>query len=144
MTKRLLSVFLLFLSLSIINGKEILVSNIAELNRAIAEAEPNDVIIMKDGVWVDAVINFNSKATQSGPIILKAQTPGKVILTGASKLIFAVPHLMAEGLYFKDGALTGTNSENADKVVLFDTDHCRLKNSAIENYNPKDFSTYYY
>ncbi len=137
----------LFFLLSIISSaacKNILVSTIPQLEAAITDAKPGDVIIMNDGTWTDAVINFDSKATPSGPIILKAKTPGKVILNGSSKLIFSSPYLMAEGLCFKGGALKGTNSQNAEKVVLFASERCRLKNSAIIDYNPKYFSTYYY
>jgi poly(beta-D-mannuronate) lyase len=139
-----LILFLVSITISSVAAQNITVSNNSELYSTIKNAKPGAVIIMKNGIWTDAVINFDSKATEAKPIILKAETPGKVILTGKSKLIFDAPLLMAEGLFFKGGALTGTNSENADKVILFRSDRCRLKNCAVVDYNAKDFSTYYY
>lgn len=135
---------LIITMISTLYGNDILVSNIEELNKAISNAVPGDTITMANGVWTNAAINFNAKAGPGGPIILRGQTPGKVILNGKSKLIFNNPYLMAQDLYFKDGALSGLNSDTTDYVILFNTDRCRLKNSAIENYNPEDFSTYYY
>ncbi len=124
--------------------KNIYVSTIPQLSLALNEAKPGDIVVMKNGVWTDAVINFNSKATPAGPIILKAETPGKVILSGASKLIFSAPYLMAEGLFFKDGAIKGSGSENDSTVILFASYRCRLKNCAVIDYNPEDYSTFYY
>ena len=40
--------------------KELLVSNAVELNSAIASAKPGDIIVMKDGVWTDIIIDFKS------------------------------------------------------------------------------------
>ena len=82
-------------------SKEILVSNSVELNSAIASAKPGTVIVMKEGVWTDVVINFNAIANSTESITLRAQTPGKVILNGGSKLIFSKPNLVVEGLLFK-------------------------------------------
>lgn len=125
-------------------AQDIHVSNVSELYTAIKNAKPGAVIVMNDGTYTDAVIDLNCETTPAKPVILKAQTPGKVILNGKSRLIFSSPYLMAEGLYFKGGTLTGTSSENAGKVILFNSERCRLKNCAVVDYNPKDFSTYYY
>ena len=120
------------------NSGEILVSNIQELNSAISSVKPGDTIIMKDGVWHDAVIEFSSSASASAPVILRAQTPGGVILNGNSQLIFTAPNLVADGLYFNNGAIDQVS------VILFRSDSCRFTNSAIINYNPAQFETQYY
>jgi len=119
---------------------EVLVSTIPELNQAIAAAKPGDVITMKDGIWHDANINFNSKATMSAKTTLRAQNAGKVILNGSSKLIFSAPYLIVDGLFFKEGALT----QSSNSVVTFGSAYCRLTNVAIVNYNPLTFDTKYY
>lgn len=84
------------------NDKEILVSNQAELNAAIAAAKPGDIIKMKDGIWTDVAIDFNAQASAAAKITLQAQTSGKVILNGSSTLIFSKPNLIVTGLLFKN------------------------------------------
>ena len=120
--------------------KEILVSNQAELNSAIAIAIPGSVIVMKDGIWTDVTIDFKSISSVSEPVELRAQTPGKVILNGTSKLIFSKPNLVVDGLLFQKGTITKKDTA----VILFNSDKCRFTNSAIIDYNPTDFNTEYY
>ena len=121
-------------------AKEILVSNSLELNSAIASASPGNVIVMKEGIWTDAVIDFKSISSATEPITLRAQTPGKVILNGSSRLIFSKSNLVVDGLLFQKGTITKKDAA----VVLFNSDNCRLTNSAIIDYNPADFNTEYY
>ena len=78
-----------------------------ELRAALQAARPGDVVVMKNGVWKDVAIEFRAEATAKAPVRLRAQTPGGVVLTGNSRLTFLAPHLIAEGLLFRDGALTG-------------------------------------
>jgi poly(beta-D-mannuronate) lyase len=111
-------------------GKAVTVHNMAGLQAAIAAARPGDQIVMADGTWTDAVIDFNAQATAAAPITLKARTPGKVILTGTSRLTFSRPYLVADGLHFKNGIPAQGN------VIDFKTDHCRLTNAAVVDYNP--------
>lgn len=136
---------LIFISFLISNSifaqvKQILVGNQVQLNNAIANANPGDVIIMKDGNWHNTVINFNSKSSALAPITLKAQTAGNVILDGTSTLTFSSPNLIVDGLLFNQGSLI----ENQISVVTFDSDNCRLTNTSIIDYNPKDFESKYF
>ena len=119
---------------------DVLVATIQELNQAIAAAKPGSMITMKDGIWHNVDINFTAKASKSAEITLRAQTPGKVILNGTSKLTFLAPYLIVDGLFFKEGAL----SESSNSVVTFASENCRLTNVAIVDYNPASFDTKYY
>ncbi|MEI7677624.1 MAG: chondroitinase-B domain-containing protein, partial [Bacteroidales bacterium] len=119
-------------------NSEILVSTISELNSAITSAKPGNIIIMKDGIWKNATINLNSKANASFPIILRAQTPGKVVLCGNSTLTFSAPYLVVDGLIFKNGYI------ESGSVITFQSDNCRLTNTIIKDYNPANFQTAYY
>ncbi len=121
-------------------NKDIIVSNPSELIGAINDAKPGDVVVMKDGVWTDVMIDFSSVATPKANITLRAQNPGKVILTGNSTLSFSKPYLIADGLLFKQGAI----SAKSISVISFNSDHCRLTNCAIVDYNPVDYKTDYY
>ena len=142
MRKLSVSLFYLLFLLNFLSAEnqntEIIVSNITELNAVIASAEPGQTIVMKDGRWKDAVINFNSSATASANVTLKAQTPGKVFLTGKSRLTFSKPYLVVDGLVFKSGAI------ESGSVITFNSDYCRLTNTIIRNYNPVDFQKGYY
>ena len=113
------------------------VANAAALAGAMRAARPGDVIVLEDGVWTDVDIRFDATASARAPVRLRARTPGGVVLTGSSRLTFLAPHLIAEGLYFRGGAL----KEGA--VVRFASDHGRLTESAIVDYNPTDPGTEY-
>ena len=114
------------------------VTNASQLTAAIAASNAGDTIIMSNGTWTNVTINFNATATAALPVVLRAQTPGKVILNGSSSLLFSAPYLIVNGLYFSGGALT------TGSIVRFNSTNCRLTNTAILNYNPPSVSTSYY
>lgn len=112
-----------------------LVRNASELNKAITNASAGDNIILKNGVWKDIQINFFGKGTESKPITLSAETPGKVFIEGESCIKLAGEYLNVDGLYFKNG-YTPTNAVigfrfKEDSVASY----CRVTNCVIENYN---------
>lgn len=61
-------------------------SDVAELRRAISSAGPGQTIVMTDGRWRDADIDFAAVGEPERPITLRAQTPGKVVLCGRSRV----------------------------------------------------------
>ncbi len=114
------------------------VSTIEELRTAIQSAVPGTRIVLSDGVWHNADIDFRATATAAHPVVLQAQTPGRVIFDGSSSLTFSQPHLIVDGVFFRNGAIS------KGSVVTFNSDSCRLTNSAIIDYNPDEFDTRYY
>ena len=102
----LMAAMLLSIQLGFAAGNETVVTTNAELATAISSAKPGDVIVLKDGEWKDVDLNFSSSATEAAPITLKAQTAGKVILSGSSKLSLNKPFLKVDGLLFKGGAIS--------------------------------------
>lgn len=118
---------------------EKLARNPSEVSAAIAAAKPGDEIVLADGIWTDQLIVFNVQGTAAQPITLRAQTPGKVIFNGGSRLQLAGRHLVVDGLYFK-----GDRNVPARTVVEFRTGpaemavHCRLTRCAIVDYSPAD------
>ena len=94
---------------------------------------------MCDGSWPNAKILFQVRGTESKPIKLVAQTPGKVILTGSSQLYIAGKFAVVDGLTFK-GKYTGSNYRviqfhNGSSGTCVD---CRLTNTSVLDYNPGD------
>jgi poly(beta-D-mannuronate) lyase len=105
----------------------------AELDAALAAVAPGDTILLADGTWKDARITVSTER-----VTVRAATPGKVVLTGASTLTLAAPHVTVEGLRFEHGAIP------KGSVISFRSDHGRLADTAIVDYNPPDLATAYY
>jgi poly(beta-D-mannuronate) lyase len=116
------------------------VADVGQLTKAIAAAKPGDVIEMSDGTWADAHLIFNATGTAGNPVTLRAQTPGRVNLTGTSYLKINGPHLIVDGLHFVRTAPL----HSTEPVIEFRSEHGKLLNTAIENYNPPDFNTRYH
>ncbi len=110
----------------------------AQLAAAVKKSHPGDTIILADGTWRDAAIDLAVGGTSSAPLVLRAQTPGGVVFTGASSLTFSAAHVEVDGVVFKDGSPAKGN------VVEFDSDDCRLTNSAVVDFNPVDPAKGYY
>jgi poly(beta-D-mannuronate) lyase len=112
-----------------------LVYSISDLNNAVANAQPGDVITLANGIWNDAELVFEGKGTEENPIKLTVEEKGKVTLEGASNLQIAGEHLIIEGLVFKNG-FTPTNAvisfrKNKNEMA----NNCRLTECVIDNYN---------
>jgi poly(beta-D-mannuronate) lyase len=114
-----------------LSAKNHAVADIVALHEAVNRAGPGDVIVMKDGIWHDAPLVFKANGKADQPITLKAETPGKVVLTGKSRLSIAGEHLVVQGLWFRD--VTGSE----ESVIDFRGDskslssHCQIENCAI-------------
>ncbi|NQV40816.1 MAG: alginate lyase [Candidatus Marinimicrobia bacterium] len=124
----LLGISILLFSCSPETGTALLVSNIAELNDAIEQVQPGDIIVMENGVWENVEIQFEAQGTKEAPITLRAETPGEVTIEGQSSLELAGEYLIVDGLYFKNG-YTPSNS-----VIEFRIDSDRIANhSSVVN-----------
>ena len=65
-----------------------------------------DVVILKNGVWENAKLEFTGTGTESMPITLKAETGGEVFFTGNSNIEIGGEYLIVDGLVFKEGYTT--------------------------------------
>ncbi len=110
----------------------------AELATALHASAPGDTIYLAPGTWRDAALLLDRGGTAGTPLTIRAREPGRTILSGASSLTFAAPHLVVDGLLFTEGAL------KRDSVVTFRSHHGRLTHTAIVAYNPTDVATKYY
>ena len=125
-----------FLSLSLLSyGNFITVKNIQELNKAIRNVKPGDTVILQNGDWKNVTINLDCIGSKEKPVIIKAQTPGKVLITGNSKLKIGGQFMIVDGLYFRDGYA------GKDAVIAFRIDNkllasnCRVTNTVINDFN---------
>lgn len=135
------TLFLLFL-LAIINSCQTssiqstqTVTNADELENAIENAQAGDVIVMANGIWQDIQIRLIGQGTENRPIILRAETPGEVIIQGESDLKLGGEYLVVDGLLFTNG-FSPSNAvidfAISDEVLA---NHCRVTNCVIIGFN---------
>jgi poly(beta-D-mannuronate) lyase len=131
-------------------SNDIPVSNIDELNAALAKAQAGDVIVWKNGNYQDVKINFKptNNGTAQKPIVLKAQTAGKVVFSGSSNIAIGGEYLQVEGFLFQgDCTLKGEHIiDFRSEKPSVDATHCRVTNCAIIDYTLTEASglTNYY
>src|SRR6187431_125719 len=116
-----LPAFIFFLSLSLLSYSTIIpVKDIEELNSANKNAKPGDTIILQNGEWKNVTMILDCIGSKEKPVVIKAQTPGKVLITGNSKLKIGGQYLIVDGLYFANGYA------GKDAVITFRTDNKHL------------------
>jgi poly(beta-D-mannuronate) lyase len=114
---------------------ETMVHDSEQYSAALAKAAPGDTLVLANGVWRDFEIRFSGRGEAGKPITLRAETPGKVILSGRSNLRLGGEHLVVSGLVFRDG-YTPTS-----EVIAFRTskdelaNHSRVTEVVIDHYN---------
>ncbi|HEX7846420.1 MAG TPA: polysaccharide lyase 6 family protein [Chitinophagaceae bacterium] len=126
----------IFLLLSLATLAETIpVKNIEELNAANKKAKPGDIIILQNGEWKDVTIKLNCSGTKEQPITFKAQTAGKVLITGHSMLKIGGNYIIVDGLYFQNGYAGDEPviSFRSDKNQL--ANNCRVTNTAVIDFN---------
>jgi poly(beta-D-mannuronate) lyase len=121
-----------------LSARDLLVEGRDQLAAALAGARPGDIVTLKDGEWRDAklVVDHGGEAGQW--VEIRAQSPGGVKLTGASRLEVNAPYVAVDGLWFHGGAI------NKGAVIEFNSHHGIVRHTAITDYNPVSFETAYY
>lgn len=118
-----------------------LVRTVAEFREAVWYAQPGDTITMANGIWHDADLVIDADGAKGDSITVRAETPGKVILTGQSSLHIGGQYLKVEGLWFHRGAL------DRGHVIAFRTEraahHSRITNCAVTEFNPDNWLLQY-
>src|SRR6266404_7113571 len=140
MTRMIVLTFTILLIHSVF-AKTLVVRNIEELNTANDLAKPGDSIILQNGVWNNIVIKLNCSGTREEPIVFKAQTAGKVIISGISQLRLGGNYIIVDGLLFTNGyspsnAVIDFRISNKELA-----NNCRVTNSVVDGFNkPKRMS----
>lgn len=127
---------LIYLSVSILFfqslvAQDIFVSNLAEYNNAIKKVENGGTIVLKNGEWKDAKLKAYGNGTKENPIVIKAETPGQVILTGDSQLNIYGTFVTVSGLWFKGVKSTNKHIVEFRKNSKEFANNCRFTNSTI-------------
>ena len=132
--KRLVPFLALIVSCSAAAG-ETLVTSQAEYEAAVGDARAGDTIVLANGEWRNFEILLTGAGTAEQPITLRAETKGKVLLTGQSNLRLAGQHLVVTGLVFRDG-YSPTNTviafRRAEGEYAY---HSRVTEIVIDHFN---------
>jgi poly(beta-D-mannuronate) lyase len=96
----------------------------AEVAALATKLQPGDVVILANGDWKDQAIVFSGKGTAERPNMFRAETPGKVVLSGRSSVVVDGEYVVVSGLLLKDGAGTGDG-------IAIKGRHCRLTETAV-------------
>ncbi|RYY88741.1 MAG: hypothetical protein EOO15_08150 [Chitinophagaceae bacterium] len=109
--------------------------SITGANEAIRTARPGDTLFIADGEYRDAELNLVAQGDPARPIVVRAVTAGRVLLTGNSSLRLAGSGIEVSGLYFTRGFCTrGAAIEfRSGKEVA---NGCRITQCAIDDFNP--------
>ena len=129
-----ISVLLLF-SIFFATAQSITVSTIDEYNSAIKKVSTGGTIILKNGEWKDVTLNAFGNGTKQNPIIVKAETPGKVLITGDSSLSIYGTYVIVSGLWFKDGMTTKKHVVQFRRNSKIFAYNCRFTNSTISYFD---------
>ena len=86
-----------------VNAANFFVANTEEFNAALQKVNAGDCIIWKNGNYTDLKINFlpNKNGTIDKPIVLKAETPGRVAFSGSSQICISGDYLQVQGFRFE-------------------------------------------
>jgi poly(beta-D-mannuronate) lyase len=143
--KRLIAFAFLLFATTPLFAKTIVVKNSEELKKANATALPGDTVILQNGEWKNLLIRLDGQGSPEANIVYRAQTAGKVLITGMSDLRIGGSYIVVDGLYFINGySPSGPVIEfkiNSEKLA----NHCRVTNTAINDFNkPKRMSEDYW
>jgi len=87
-------------------ASDLFAANMDQLNSSISQAHPGDTVTIASGNWTNADILFKANGAPDQVITLRAQVPGQVFLTGASRLRIAGSYLVVDA----GSPIGGTNS----------------------------------
>src|ERR1041385_2461254 len=106
------------------SAKEYKAAGAADVAALADRLQPGDVVVMANGVWTNQAVVLHANGTEKKPVTLRAQTPGKVVLTGDSSLTLDGDYLVASGLQVHDGKVTNDGLRLAGN-------HGRITDSAV-------------
>lgn len=123
--------FLAFTLAGSVIAAEIPVADAAAFAAAAKNVAAGDTLVLQDGIWSDARLKIHASGTPEKPVTVKAQTPGKVLLTGDSRISIAGEHIVVDGLCF----LNPTGEEAIELRIDSDelANDCRVTNCAVTN-----------
>lgn len=125
----------LLLALNTSYSQRIPVKDTQELKPALAKAKPGDTVVLANGTWKDVPLIITAQGTAEKSIVIMAETPGGVTLTGNSFIRFGSDYVTVSGFHFTDGYTEKgviVEFKKTDKEIA---NNCRLTQCVIENFS---------
>jgi hypothetical protein len=104
------------------------VDKVAQINQALKEARPGDMIVVRDGVYegYESFQIADLRGTQERPITIAAESIGGVEFKGSLQFVTRdSSHVVIEGFVFSTAGAPGNRIDNG-AVVIHDSDHIRV------------------
>ena len=79
-----------------------MVSDAADIATILPELMAGDVVVLKNGEWHNQTISVSAIGTEEKPVVFRAETIGKVVLTGNSTIDIGGQYVTVQGLHLKD------------------------------------------
>lgn len=95
-------VITLMLICSFAKANDHYISFASDLNNLISgnTLQPGNKVIMRNGIWNSQTITFKETGTETNPITLMAETVGRIIMPGNSRLVVGNARLITDDLSF--------------------------------------------
>ena len=118
----------ILLNILFLNAETITVNNVAELQTAINKAVAGDVLILKNGTYLNNTLNISASN-----IIVKSASPGGVFLNGTNKITIGGDRVTFTGFQFTSGNI-GLNS-----ILEVSGNHNTLSHLNFKGYHAKKY-----
>lgn len=128
------------------NGPHKKTHTIAWSQEAFDEAgiKPGDIVVIRSGTYRDLPVKIDIDATAGRPVLIRAEKPGSVVLTGMSSLSIGGSDITVSGLYFKDcdvaagDAVFNFRTSAKKHAVRSRLDDCIFSGSGLAENKDKD------
>ena len=116
--------------------KQIKVNSSEGLLRAAKIVRPGQAIIVADGVYNNLKLNLVNSGTRNKPIIIRAENPGKAIISGDSAIAIDADYNIFAGFYFKNGNRNPKKwKTHSIGIITIYGDYNRVTDCAINNFD---------
>jgi len=136
--KNIISILIILIISLQINATNYPVKNSSDLNSKLKKVLPGDTITMLNGVWTNVQLIFEADGAEGKPIVLIAETPGKVIIEGESALVLSGDYLHVSGLLFTGGYSPFGAVISFAKNSKNPSNYCRVTNCAIVDFSKSE------
>lgn len=142
MKKSICIILILVWGISVSNAETYKVKTNSELENIVQNLLPGDTVYLASGTWNNEKLVFYGEGTEMSPIVFAAETAGKTLFTGNTRIQIYGSFIVVKDFIFENGNLTESGS-----VIEFRKDsktfanNCRLTNVSVLNYNPPSKTT---
>jgi hypothetical protein len=127
--KKWMLIIVMLLCIKVSFGKSYLIHSAQEYDSISTQIKPGDEILIANGTYAPWTLIINTNGTATQPVIIRAETTGKVIFTGdAEQAVFKLTgsYTILRGIIFTECNVLKGDKHTGVLVELNNTKHCRL------------------